>query len=141
MLHNFLRWFSLTKPHVSETDGVRLKAHLIGVNKTQCRKGPSSRCDIQVKFIRYLSSALTDPGGHAWRTPPPMGPNSFVFAYIFIEKCPHGRSTPHYGKSWIRHWTYTRVLNAINRRFSKWKVYVSLCCFSHKLLPLSIINE
>ena len=28
------------------------------------------------------------------RPPPPMGPNSFVFAYIFTEKCPHRRSTP-----------------------------------------------
>ena len=25
---------------------------------------------------------------------PPMGPNSFVFAYIFTEKCPRRRSTP-----------------------------------------------
>ena len=41
----------------------------------------------------------------------PMGPNSFVFAYIFTEKCLHWRSTtppngctPPYGKFWIRHW-------------------------------------
>ena len=26
--------------------------------------------------------------------PPPMGPNSFIFAYIFSEKCLHRRSTP-----------------------------------------------
>ena len=25
---------------------------------------------------------------------PPMGPNSFIFTYIFTEKCPHQRSTP-----------------------------------------------
>ena len=25
---------------------------------------------------------------------PPMGPNSFVFAYIFTKKCPRRRSTP-----------------------------------------------
>ena len=42
--------------------------------------------------------------------PPPMGPNSFVFTYIFTKKCPRRRSTPPlmaarppYGKSWIRH--------------------------------------
>ena len=36
-------------------------------------------------------------GGRARRTPPPpppTGPNSFVFAYIFTEKCPRRRSTP-----------------------------------------------
>ena len=34
---------------------------------------------------------------------PPMGPNSFVFTHIFVEKRPRRRSTPPYGKSWIRH--------------------------------------
>ena len=33
-------------------------------------------------------------GGCAGRTPPPMGPNSFIFAYIFTEKHPCRRSTP-----------------------------------------------
>ena len=32
-------------------------------------------------------------GGHAWHMPP-MGPNSFIFAYIFTEKCPRRRSMP-----------------------------------------------
>ena len=48
--------------------------------------------------------------GCAGCTPPPMGPNSFVFAYIFTKKHLHQRSmpppnrcTPPYGKSWIRH--------------------------------------
>ena len=46
--------------------------------------------------------------GRARRTPP-MGPNSFVFAYIFTKKHRVGRCTPPngctppYGKSWIRH--------------------------------------
>ena len=31
--------------------------------------------------------------GRARRTPP-MGPNSFIFAYIFTEKCPRRRSMP-----------------------------------------------
>ena len=26
--------------------------------------------------------------------PPPIGPNSFIFAYIFTEKCPHWRPKP-----------------------------------------------
>ena len=40
---------------------------------------------------------------------PPMGPNSFIFAYIFTEKRMRWRSmppngcTPPYGKSWIHH--------------------------------------
>ena len=40
-----------------------------------------------------LPVALADLGGRARRTLP-MGPNSFVFAYIFTEKCPRQRSTP-----------------------------------------------
>ena len=41
---------------------------------------------------------LADLGGaRAERTPPPMGPNSFVFAYIFTEKHLHRRSTPPMG--------------------------------------------
>ena len=35
---------------------------------------------------------------------PPTAPNSFIFTYIFTEKCPRRRSTPPYGKSWIRPW-------------------------------------
>ena len=50
--------------------------------------------------------------GRAGRTPPPTGPNSFIFAHIFAEKHPRQRSTPPpqigprhpYGKSWIRYW-------------------------------------
>ena len=37
---------------------------------------------------------LTDLGGCAGHTPSPMGPNSFVFAYIFTKKCLHQRSMP-----------------------------------------------
>ena len=33
-------------------------------------------------------------GGGAGCTPPPMGPNSFVFAYIFTEKRLRRRCTP-----------------------------------------------
>ena len=41
--------------------------------------------------LHYLGTmSLADLGGHA----PPMGPNSFVFAYIFGEKCLRRRSTP-----------------------------------------------
>ena len=49
--------------------------------------------------------------GRARCTPSPMGPNSFIFAYIFTKKHPCQRSTPPqwvhaapYGKSWIRQW-------------------------------------
>ena len=56
-------------------------------------------------------SALADLGGRAGHMPPPMGPNSFIFAYIFTKKHPHQRSTPPngctppYRKSLIRHWS------------------------------------
>ena len=36
-------------------------------------------------------------GGGMLGTCPPVGPNSFVFAYIFVEKHPHQGSTPHNG--------------------------------------------
>ena len=49
--------------------------------------------------------------------PSPTGPNSFVFTYIFTEKCPQQRSmpppphpmgpSPSCGKSWIRPWDYS----------------------------------
>ena len=34
---------------------------------------------------------------------PPTGSNSFVFAYIFAEKCSCQKSAPQRGKSWIHH--------------------------------------
>ena len=49
--------------------------------------------------------SLADLGGHAGHMPtPPLGTNSFVLAYIFAKKHLCRRSTPPYGKSWIRHW-------------------------------------
>ena len=39
-------------------------------------------------------NALADLGGHAGCTPPPMGPNSFGFTYIFTKKHPRQRSMP-----------------------------------------------
>ena len=41
----------------------------------------------------YLDIGGSRGGGRARRTPP-MGPNSFVFTYIFTKKCPRWRSTP-----------------------------------------------
>ena len=32
--------------------------------------------------------------GHAGHTPSPMGPNSFIFTYIFTKKCLRQRFTP-----------------------------------------------
>ena len=41
---------------------------------------------------------MAEPG-----TPPayalPTGPNSFIFAYVSAEKCPHGRSAPPNGSA------------------------------------------
>ena len=44
------------------------------------------------KNCLQFSSLADRGGGGAGRTPPPMGPNSFIFAYIFTEKCLHQRS-------------------------------------------------
>ena len=46
-------------------------------------------------IFTYISFA--DLGGACPVHAPPMGPNSFIFAYIFTEKCPRWRSTPPMG--------------------------------------------
>ena len=55
-------------------------------------------------------------GGHCGACPPPTGSISFIFAYIFAEKCtrrrlvpPNGSAPPPNGKSWIRHCLGIRV--------------------------------
>ena len=52
-------------------------------------------------FFNLASCNLCIGGsrGRARRTPPPTGPNSFVFTYIFTKKRPLRRFTPPYGKS------------------------------------------
>ena len=40
-----------------------------------------------------IIKTLVDLGGMPGACPP-TGPNSFVFTYIFVEKCPRRRSTP-----------------------------------------------
>ena len=48
----------------------------------------------QVQNIDYYTITLADLGGvPGARPPPPMGPNSFIFAYIFTKKCPRRRFT------------------------------------------------
>ena len=41
-----------------------------------------------------MTMSLADLGGACPAHAPPMGPNSFVFTYIFTEKCPCWRSSP-----------------------------------------------
>ena len=47
-------------------------------------------------WLEPHSFSLVDPGGQllVYAPPPPMGSNSFVFAYVFTKKCPHQRSVP-----------------------------------------------
>ena len=47
-------------------------------------------------YVTHLDwwSSLADPGGAAGMPPPPTGSISFVFAYVFMEKCMHQRSVP-----------------------------------------------
>ena len=46
-------------------------------------------------FLPSYCVSLADLGeGCAGRTPPPMGPNSFIFTYIFTKKHPCWRSMP-----------------------------------------------
>ena len=47
-----------------------------------------------ISHWKLLKYTLADLGGRAGRTPPPMGPYSFVFTYIFTKRCPHRRSMP-----------------------------------------------
>ena len=65
-----------------------------------------------LKNLETPLESMTDPGGRRWRAPP-TGSISFIFAYVFAEKCTHrrlapptGRRPPN-GKSWIRHWQLT----------------------------------
>ena len=58
----------------------------------------------------FLTQVIGGSEGGVPGARPPMGPNSFIFAHIFTEKCPRQRSTPPqwvhgppYGTSWIRH--------------------------------------
>ena len=46
-----------------------------------------------VGYCLYGTLPLAALGGRARCTPLPTGPNSFVFTYIFIEKCLHRGST------------------------------------------------
>ena len=49
---------------------------------------------IQLKFSMLRNAiTLADLGGVP-SARPPMGPNSFIFAYIFTKKCPRWRSMP-----------------------------------------------
>ena len=58
------------------------------------------RLNIGVDFLsqnqpkQFKQYALADLGGCAGHMPPPMGPNSFIFAYIFTKKHPCQRSMP-----------------------------------------------
>ena len=36
-----------------------------------------------------MTKPLADPGGHCQCAPPPTGSISFIFAYVFTEKCTH----------------------------------------------------
>ena len=49
-------------------------------------------CDSD-EFLSVLNS-IGGSGGACRRTSPPTGPNSFIFAYIFTEKCSRWRPKP-----------------------------------------------
>ena len=49
--------------------------------------------------VMIIYTTVADPGGATGT--PPMGPNSFIFAYVSAKKCPCWRSVPPHGKSWI----------------------------------------
>ena len=105
-----------------QTDSTKLKHDFIGLlfvapDKTHYRLKDVTGLLLDGKYHMNRikkSSAHTDHwriwggGGHARHTPPLMGPNSFIFAYIFTKKCPHRRSTaplmvhaPPYARSWF----------------------------------------
>ena len=125
-------------------------------------------CLLSKRHKKAVSSTLAGLGrGRAGRTAPPMGPNSFIFAYIFTEKCPCWRSTPPpngctppYGKSWIRHCSilfgnyqikthfrqsHPRTSIMTNgKAFSQHKLF--LCsnreqCIAHSLITVSLYSN
>ena len=70
--------------------------------QTSLKKNNSDKIDI--KHLTCLIT-LADLGGVPG-TRPPKGPDSFVLTYKIFETgvhAPSTRSTPPYGKSWIRH--------------------------------------
>ena len=77
-----------------------------------------SRSQPHTHEVGLHRKSLADLRGSVPGTCPPTGPNSFIFAYIFAEKCPHWGSMPPlmgphppYGKSWIRHCKSLSVTN------------------------------
>ena len=48
---------------------------------------------VNINFAQYIICIGGSRGGVP-DARPPMGSNSFIFAYIFTEKCPRRRSTP-----------------------------------------------
>ena len=104
---NFITIFQANFPRFRSS---LFKTHPLGMNSKY-----STEIGIEIENIEYLKSEweilsmntnitgsntmilkpLADLGvRHAGRTPLPTGPNSFVFAYIFTEKCLHQRSMP-----------------------------------------------
>ena len=51
---------------------------------------------------------------------PPTGSISFIFTYVFTEKCTRRRSAPPNGKSSIRHWYGFVIDSLLCKIFSKW---------------------
>ena len=92
--------------YLSKVEAVKLKMYF----------GPNARPSLYeegdiVGNIVSITFSLADLHTKFSAAQPPMGPNSFVFTYIFTEKYPHQRSTPPktglcppYGKSWTRPW-------------------------------------
>ena len=88
--------------------------------------------------------ALADPGGHYQCAPPPTESISFVFAYVFAEKCTHWRlappprvgapptGNPGSATVWIYFFMFALGMNGVTEILCTHQLAISL------LLPLSV---
>ena len=82
--------------------GLSPKINSCNVMINQLRSVKTSKFEIYFKELTYtkelntcILKPLADPGGAAGTPPhPPTGSNSFIFAYVFTEKCLRRRSAP-----------------------------------------------
>ena len=74
-------------------------AHLVYQPKSLYSHALSVVVAVAVDMVRhrnfiFVVNIIGGSGGMCQRMPPPTGPNSFIFAYIFTEKCPRWRPKP-----------------------------------------------
>ena len=121
---NHLTCLSISRCHsvnIECTCYVRSSSELDHLSKSAHPKVPASEVGAphgsaphqrEILDLPLISVCIGGSGGApSAHASPPTGSISFVFVYIFAEKCthqrlapPNGSAPPPNGKSWIRHW-------------------------------------